>query len=114
MIKLEIKNTDGSIYWTEHFNSQQDCDKWLNEERTRKYWKPEFTSSSADMNPIDPVKEEEKRIAKEQELIQKQLKEQNKLTRIGALKALDFSKVTKISDIVPILQTITDLLKDEE
>lgn len=38
MIKLTITRPDGSIYWTEHFNSQAECNNWLTEEQTRPYW----------------------------------------------------------------------------
>ena len=42
MKTLKIFNADGSIYWTEHFNDQDSLDKWLEEEKTRPYWKEEY------------------------------------------------------------------------
>ena len=65
MIKLEIKNADGSLYWKETFNTQEECDKWLAEEKTRKYWKSDFTWSSVETNPRDPVKEAAQQAKKE-------------------------------------------------
>lgn len=38
MTKLVINNADGSHYWTEHFNSQDEANAWLAEEKTRPYW----------------------------------------------------------------------------
>ena len=58
MIKLEIKNQDGSTYWTEHFNDQASCDKWLAEEKTRAYWKSSFTLNVVD-NSIDEKAKQE-------------------------------------------------------
>jgi len=43
MVIILIKNVDGSTYWTERFNSRADCDAWLSEEKTRPYWKKDFT-----------------------------------------------------------------------
>lgn len=69
MIKLVIKNKDGSVYWTEHFNNHGDCDQWLNEEKTRKYWKKEFTTEVVDMTPLPPTKEElDERQAKQERI----------------------------------------------
>lgn len=51
MLKLIIKHADGSPYWTEHFNSLSDCDKWLNTEKTRPYWKQDFVVEKIDMTP---------------------------------------------------------------
>jgi hypothetical protein len=38
MITLTIKKQDKSIYWIEQFNSQEEADSWLIEEKTRPYW----------------------------------------------------------------------------
>lgn len=107
MIKLEIKYADGSLYWKEHFNSQADCDKWLAEEKTRPYWKPEFTSSSVDLNPQDPVADAD-RAAKQA------LKAQKYTDRVAQLKALDWSTVTSMAQVKPILKLLVDdFLKDQ-
>jgi hypothetical protein len=55
MIKLEILNADGSIYWTEHFNSVQHQEEWLVEEQTRPYYKAEFTTVVTDLTPVVDV-----------------------------------------------------------
>ena len=39
MIKVEIKNPDGSLYWEESFNFRSEANDWLEEEKTRPYWK---------------------------------------------------------------------------
>ena len=38
MYKLEIKKSDDSPYFIEHFNSQEEADNWIAEEQTRPYW----------------------------------------------------------------------------
>lgn len=43
MVKLEIKKADGSIYWTEHFITVAEKDKWLAEEMTRPYWNASYS-----------------------------------------------------------------------
>jgi hypothetical protein len=58
MIKLVIKQADGSVYWTEHFNLLSDLNKWLNEERNRPYWKQDFTTEMTDLTPPPPTQAE--------------------------------------------------------
>jgi hypothetical protein len=55
MFELIIRAADGSIYWSERFNSQSEAQKWLAEEQTRKYWKPEFTTQIIDHTPSRPA-----------------------------------------------------------
>ncbi len=52
MIKLEILNADGSLYWTEHFNNLNDQIAWLEEEKTRPYYKSDFTTIVTDLTPV--------------------------------------------------------------
>lgn len=40
--QLVIKNADGSPYWTEYFQTKKDLNIWLDEEKTRKYWRKDF------------------------------------------------------------------------
>lgn len=58
MFKLIIRKGDGSHYWTEHFNKQNQLEKWLAEEMTRPYWKQEFTTEIIDQTPPPPSAEE--------------------------------------------------------
>lgn len=58
MFKLTIKKQDGSTYWVEHFNTQENLDRWLNEERSRLYWKQEYTTEIQDLTPPPPTQEE--------------------------------------------------------
>ena len=39
---LTITYADGSPYWTEHFNTEEELNSWLSVEKTRPYWKEEF------------------------------------------------------------------------
>jgi hypothetical protein len=60
---LIIKNADGSIYWTENFNSKRELNGWLNEEKTRPYWKKEFTTEIIDNS--DAIKAQEEAVAEQ-------------------------------------------------
>lgn len=62
MIKLEIKKPNGEIYWTEHFSNLESANKWLDEEKTRKYWNDDFTHEFIDLTPPPKTPDE---IAKE-------------------------------------------------
>lgn len=74
---LNIYNEDGSLYWKEHFNKQEDLNKWLDEEKTRPYWNKNFTTEIIDIPEPDfsaheeEIKkiEEKKASAKEKLLI---------------------------------------------
>jgi hypothetical protein len=62
MITLKIFNPDGSVYWQEYFDTIQDQEVWLNEEQTRPYWDPNFTTQVIDdhepMTPVPPTADE--------------------------------------------------------
>jgi hypothetical protein len=49
--KLEIKNPNGSKYWNADFNSDEERERWLNEEKTRPYWSPLFTINLINPSP---------------------------------------------------------------
>lgn len=66
MITLTIKKQDGSVYWKEHFNKLDDCDKWLAEEKTRPYWDETYTHEILDKTPPPPTAEELAAIAAEE------------------------------------------------
>lgn len=46
--ELVIKYADGSVYWKENFNSRLELDAWVNREKTRPYWKHNFTTEIVD------------------------------------------------------------------
>lgn len=48
MITLNITYADGKHYWTEYFNSMDECTKWLSEEETRPYWQKDFVTEIID------------------------------------------------------------------
>jgi len=56
---LNIYNEDGSLYWKEHFNKQEDLDKWLDEEKTRPYWNANFATEIIDVPQSDFSAQEE-------------------------------------------------------
>lgn len=53
MVKLEINKPDGSIYWTEHFEKQEEANKWIAAEQTRTYWNPSYTFSIVRVGKTD-------------------------------------------------------------
>lgn len=57
-VKLIIKRADNSVYWTEHFNSQAECDKWLLEEKTRPYWDNSFIEEIVVISDPQPTQQE--------------------------------------------------------
>jgi hypothetical protein len=63
---LNIYNEDGSLYWKEHFNRQEDLDKWLEEEKTRPYWNKNFVTEIEDI-PQPDLSEREDQMQKIQE-----------------------------------------------
>lgn len=54
MFKLTIKNADASVYWTQKFKDMTILDLWLNEEKTRPYWKQDFTTEVLEIVPPPP------------------------------------------------------------
>lgn len=63
MITLSIKTGKGAIYGTEYFNDRASCDKWLALEKTRPYWKKDFTTEIIETvqknpEPIDTSKKD--------------------------------------------------------
>lgn len=58
IIDLTIKKSDGSTYWSEHFNDLPSCEKWLALEKTRPYWKQDFSGTCIDNSPPGPTPEE--------------------------------------------------------
>lgn len=53
---LNILNSDGSLYWKETFNTQDDLDSWLNEEKTRPYWNSDFMCKIEEIKNYDHEK----------------------------------------------------------
>jgi hypothetical protein len=40
---LKIFNTDSALIWTEHFNSEDELNNWLREEKNKPYWNSNFS-----------------------------------------------------------------------
>ncbi len=53
MFKLEILKSDGSFYWKEHFEKQEEATKWISEEQTRPYWDQSLTYSISRVGKTD-------------------------------------------------------------
>lgn len=51
MFKLIIKKQDLSTYWQEYFNSLEELNSWLDEEKTRLYWLDSFSEEIIDLRP---------------------------------------------------------------
>lgn len=79
MITLTIKRKDGSTYWTEYFNEQAACDKWIANERTKPYWEKSFSYASVDDS--DPAKVAAQKAAQEQ-------LRTDQMARLNAIKAV--------------------------
>lgn len=107
MIKLTIKNGDGSIRWIENFNDSDSADKWITEEQTRKYWKPEFSFVTEEILPPRPTAQEvaDAKSKDDQDKLDDLLRKAAK-TRINGS---DLSKI-KDADIRALLSDIRILL----
>lgn len=49
---LKITKANGEHYWTDYFNTIDDLNKWLDEEKTRPYWQQDFQIEIIDTTPI--------------------------------------------------------------
>lgn len=84
MIILIIKRADDSVYWKEVFQSQQEADKWLAEEQTRKYWDDTYTYEFIDNTADEIAKIEAAKIIDDARKVSK-LSGAGKLVGIGGL-----------------------------
>lgn len=82
-VKLIIKNADGSPYWKENFDSQEKCDAWLDEEKTRPYWKSDHIIET-EVTPDPPPPTEAELAAIEAEKVER---DQNRQALKGLKKA---------------------------
>lgn len=107
MIQLKILNPDGSLYWREHFNDEESALKWLEEEKTRKYWNEKFTHSLVFLGPTPEEIEQRKQsisAAKEaRNLIRRTIKD-------GKGKAKTVAQAAALLDlIIDLLEQINAL-----
>lgn len=49
-LKLKIKKSDGSIYWTTYFSSMDALNAWVAEEQTRPYWDPTYVCEKYELD----------------------------------------------------------------
>jgi hypothetical protein len=40
---LKIFNADSALIWTEHFNTENELNNWLEEEKNKPYWNSDFS-----------------------------------------------------------------------
>lgn len=98
-ITLLIKYAEGSLYWREYFDSIEACNHWLDEEKTRPYWKKDFVIEIDD-NTV-ALKEAE-RLSKEAFQQALALRKQ-KLDAIKALKDKPAKSAKDIEDLLVLL-----------
>lgn len=101
MITLNIKNGDGSDYWTEYFNSQEECDAYLVREQARSDWQKDRAHEAIDNTPPPPSKEEIAAAAQ-------QIKD--KKDRIEALKGMKGKNLSNAELQVAIQALLSELL----
>lgn len=101
--ELVIKNADGSTYWRESFESKLSLNQWLNEEKTRPYWKKEFTTEIVDHTAELKAAEDALKAAA------KAAADANKAAR-AELKKLRDKKNKTLDEAVAILEKISDYL----
>lgn len=100
--EIKIKRVDGSIYWSEGFNSKEDAERWLTIERTRPYWDDTFVVE---------------RIDRAQEYANK--KEEGDAIRRAYAQALSDLKSARLKpnktlpDVIIIVDLIADILTGE-
>lgn len=101
--ELVIKNADGSVYWTEGFDSRLDLNTWLKEEKSRPYWKKNFV-----VEELDNSKAVEKAEAAT-EAARAAFEEKAKLTR-EEIKAMVQKKPKTVAEAVALLEKIVEHL----
>lgn len=79
MIKLTIYKEDKSVYWVSYFNTMDECNAWLEVEKTRPYWVDSYYYAIED-HTAPPVSEAEKEQIKDRE--EKRVKSKVKLKAI--------------------------------
>lgn len=99
MVKIVITRKDGSVYWTEAFNSMQEATAWVDEERTRPYWDPDFV---VDIQDGTAEAEEQMRKARETEIA--------RLSKGDEIKTLVKKKNRNVAEANAIIDKMAELL----
>lgn len=108
MFQLVIKRPDGSIYWTEYFNSMAELNRWLEQEKTRDYWKSDYTTEIKDNSPKPPSQAELDEVASKNAQI-KNLKQ-----RVKALTAQADMSPADVKEALMKFLKMRDLMGDLE
>lgn len=101
--EIVIRNADASERWREGFDSKKDLNAWLNEEKTRPYWKKEFTTEILDNTAAVKAAEDALKAAV------KAADDTNKANRAD-IKKLREKKDKTLADAVALLEKIVDHL----
>jgi hypothetical protein len=94
-LKLTIKRADNSVYWVEHFDSQNDLDKWLAVEMTRPYWNSEFTTETLDITPPPLTQDQLNAIATRKAAIETLKNRLNDLDGLNDLTAAELKEMAR-------------------
>jgi len=94
MIKLTIKKSEESLYWTECFNDRESAERWLREERSRPYWQDTYTWKLDDI--VDPP------------VLVDPAKERRREDRRTRLQNMNFPAVNTIAEIKTIVKDLID------
>lgn len=105
--ELIIKNSDGSVYWTERFPTQDSLNKWLNDEQSRPYWKKDFQIEYVDNTEAIALKE--KQLENERDAIENEQREKSIAMR-AAVKTFRDKPSKTIADVAKLLDMIIDKL----
>ena len=100
---LTILKADGSLYWTEGFETRTALDVWLDAEKSKFYWKKDFQVQIEDKRA---EVEEQQRLAREAFELRKQKKDQLKV----ALADLKKKPSKKIEDLNQAVENLIEFL----
>lgn len=102
MFRLNIKRADGSLYWTQDFNTLKHGEDWLAEESTRPYWDATYTHEFLDITHKESDQDRNDRLTKEAV----------RQARKGARKQLDWSKINTVAELKAVVKNLVDSLED--
>lgn len=99
MYVITIKNPDQSLYWKEEFYDKATGDQWLNEEKTRAYWKKDFIVEILD----ESQKEMDRINAEKAALAANEVVRRSRIQRIKSLKDKPSKSAKDLEDLLNLL-----------
>jgi len=106
MFELKILKPKGVVYWKQNFYSMDDLNKWLEIEKSRPYWNPNFTIDIVDNS--EKVLEKRRRVEAEIMAQEKKHKELKK-----SLKEFKKRPVNTADQCADAIKTIIEILRLE-